>query len=334
MTSAMPFKPARVQRHPGSEARRPGSGGDTRDGQVYVYHDRSIEIAVNVAVATRRPLLLSGQSGCGKSSLALNVALSFGARYYEHVVTARSQASDLMWSVDHVQRLNDANLKKGELKPLQAYVNPGVLWWAFDPSSAQSRGQPQRIPPDSVVRDPAERSGSPEPVPSATARIRFPEAVVLIDEIDKADPDLPNNLLVPIGSLQFTVEPTGFQVIASAPPLIFITTNGERALPLTFLRRCVTLRLPTPSEKELVEIAVASFPEYGARRGLFESLAEHAMRVVEQEPAAGLASPSIAEYLDIIRACLELGLDSQHPDFEQVSRITLRKHQSAEAFDR
>jgi len=125
-------------------ARRSGSVGDRRDGLVYVYGDSKsseIVLAVNVALATGRPLLVRGPSGSGKSSLALNVARVLDYRYYEHVVTSRTVALDLLWRFDVVRRLSDA--QAGGTKPLSDYIEPGVLWWAFDPR-APARSEARR----------------------------------------------------------------------------------------------------------------------------------------------------------------------------------------------
>lgn len=305
------FQPNRVQRHDSERLPPSGAGGDDRDGKTYVYHRSDIALAVNVALATRRPLLLSGPSGSGKSSLALNVALSLGRRYYEYVVTARSEARDLLWSFDNLRRLNDAQARQGKLRDDECYIEPGVLWWAFDPESARQRGARGRLPPEQEAMDPN------------LLATDF-SAVVLIDEVDKADPDLPNNLLVPLGSLQFQVEPIRSTVTGEKAPLIFITTNGERELPRAFIRRCVALELPSPTAEELVEIAHAVIPEGDRDDALFEKVAEYVVGLSSGDDELG-AAPSTAEYLDTLRACIALSIDTEHADFSDLSRITLRK---------
>ena len=163
-------------------------------------------------------------------------------------------------------------------------------------------------------------------------------AVVLIDEIDKADPDVPNNLLVPLGSLEFRVEETnsivqsrmkpdqyeGTPTGSSATPLqqpamsnllIIITTNEERELPLAFLRRCVVYELKPPKPERLVEIAKLHLQSQGRRLG--ERDAELLLRLAKKlDELRGVADtrgnipPSTAEYLDAVRACLTLEIDS------------------------
>jgi MoxR-like ATPase len=318
------------------------AGGDSRDGRVYVYHNDNIALAVKVALVTGRPLLLGGPSGSGKSTLARNVALKLGWRYYEHVVTSRTEARDFLYRFDAIRRLNDAQVEGGLLE-VAAYIEPGVLWWAFNRNGAIRRGS-NGLPQDRWAADPSEINPASE------------RAVVLIDEIDKADVDVPNNLLVPLGSLQFSVEPVNIKVTAQtdAAPLVFVTTNRERELPLAFLRRCVTLDLDKPGPEVLVKIARAHFPrpliekirerakkktDAGAgeaeRRPLNEEelFAVVARRVLDMdtpdERAAGLP-PSTAEYIDTVRACLELGIQPGDRDFDDLARITLRKRQSVQ----
>lgn len=310
------FKPERVQRCENGEPLRAGAGGDNRDGRVYVYNDPNIPLAVNVAWATRRPLLLSGASGSGKSSLAANVARTLGWRYYEHVVTSRTEARDFLYRFDSIRRLNDAQAQK--IKDVWAYVEPGVLWWAFDHKSAAERGSLGKLPAEDHAKDP-NRLGSHE------------RAVLLIDEIDKADADVPNALLVPLGSLQFDVEDINFPVEASQPPLVIITTNGERELPQAFMRRCVTLELPDPDVKKLVEIASAVIPESKPKKRMLVAIAHYVLGQVQQEfKSSGGTKPSAAEYLDTVRACLELNLTPSSPSFDELARITLRKGQKVQ----
>src|SRR5262245_25859214 len=115
---------------------RVGQAPDQRDGRVDLLDD-DLQLAIDVALATGRPLLLRGDPGSGKSSLAAYIARQRGWHYYEHVVTSRTQAQDLLWTFDHVRRLADAqSLRRGEALDEFRYVEPGPLWWAFSPESA------------------------------------------------------------------------------------------------------------------------------------------------------------------------------------------------------
>ncbi|HEU0054654.1 MAG TPA: MoxR family ATPase, partial [Longimicrobium sp.] len=191
--------------------------GDRRDGAIYHYTPE-IVLAVRVALATGRPLLVRGPSGSGKSSLAQNIARVLGWDFVDQVITSRTQAQDLLWTVDHIRRLRDAHTN--QLGPFEAYVHPGPLWRAFDPTGARRQ---------------ADRSAATEPPPSDAAAPR--RVVVLLDEIDKADPDVPNNLLVALGSLEFLVSDLGLTVRGRREmvPLIVLTTNDERDIPDAFL---------------------------------------------------------------------------------------------------
>jgi MoxR-like ATPase len=272
-----------------SDAAASSAAGDQDEGRIYIYTPE-IELAVNVALATRRPLLLRGPSGSGKSSLAKNVAYIQGWRYYTAVISSRTQAQDLMWRFDNVLRLGDALDAKRQLGDTRSYLEPSVLWWAFDPVSAGRKGADSSAPVQ--LSDPSPWSHSAD------------RAVVLIDEIDKADPDVPNNLLVPLGSFEFRIPEIDLHVRAATPPLVMITTNDERDLPNAFIRRCVVAVLSRPSQQRLREIAMAHFgPDKLGIYGPIASLLEQTAAARERR---GQHAPSSAEYLDAIAACMEL----------------------------
>jgi MoxR-like ATPase len=263
--------------------------GDRRDGGVYVYSE-TIILAINVALAIGRPLLVHGPSGSGKSSLARSIACEMSWRYYEHVVSSRTQARDLLWQFDSIKRLSDAHVK--QLRPDAAYVNPGVLWWAFDRESARARG----VAMDNSIGIPT----AIDPCKDSTHE----RAVVLIDEIDKADPDVPNDLLVPLGSFEFSVPEIDDPVKAVHPPLVVITSNEERELPKAFVRRCVPLRIEQPDAGQLIKVAKAHFGDGHVR--LYRSIARSALKKSEWDETQG-RSTNAAEFLDAVRACLALG---------------------------
>ncbi|HEV7508135.1 MAG TPA: MoxR family ATPase [Thermoanaerobaculia bacterium] len=287
----------------------PAGPGDRRDGGVYVYDDQII-LAVRVALATGRPLLVRGPSGCGKSSLARHAARVLRWRYYEKVVTSRTQAQDLLWEVDHLRRLQDA--QAGSLRGgYQKYIRPGVFWWAFDNRGAAEQAERSR---------PDDRAGGALDPNLGDDHER---AVVLVDEIDKADPDVPNNLLVPVGSLEFQVEETGEPVktTRARAPLVVITTNDERELPAAFLRRCVELKLEVPRGDRLLKIAQEHFPE--AKEKDLKDVADRIEKAVGTESAE---PPSPAELLDTIRAVRDLKDQGLEPAWEDLLRITVWKH--------
>lgn len=262
------------------------AAGDRRDGRVYAYTEE-IELAVNLALATGRPLLVRGPSGSGKSSLAQSVAYINGWRYYEEVTSSRTQAQDLLWHFDTVHRLSDAIERGTEVEDLARYIQPGVLWWAFDPLKATA----------------LTGHGDPTPWRSTASASR---AVVLIDEIDKGDPDVPNNLLVPLGSLRFSVPDLKEEIIAKEPPFILITTNDERELPNAFLRRCVVATLKRPDRKRLLEIAALHFGQ--DTTNVYEPVADVLANVAATKERRGQPIPSTAEYLDAIAVSRKLGI--------------------------
>lgn len=264
---------------------------DVRDGSVYVYSEK-IVLTVNVAIATGRPLLIFGPPGSGKSSLASFVARTMNWNYFERVISSRIQAQDILWKFDALRRLRDA--QAGQLSDkTEAYLEPQVIWWAFDPVSATNRGIEPPIPNHIVIARP----------PGIIRDINHP-SVVLLDEIDKAEPDVPNDLLVALGSQYFRISETGCEIRSKLNPLIFITSNNEKSLPKAFLRRCIVLVLEPPDEKRLIEIARNHFPKYFKKNiKLFEEIANIVIKI---RKGTNQNSPSTAEYLDAIRACLEL----------------------------
>ena len=178
------------------------------------------------------------------------------------------------------------------------YLRPGVLWWAFDPVGATRQ--------ENRFRERAGLDALDEPAAAQPG-------VVLLDEIDKAEPDVPNNLLVPLGSLEFEVAPTGENVVAQGVPLIVVTTNEERELPPAFLRRCVETRIAPLAATHLAEIAKLHVPDADA------GVVGDAAALAEELTA------SVAEFLDLVRAAGELGIKQSDADWQDVKRAVLAR---------
>lgn len=297
--------------------------GDQSDGRGYVFNDK-IVLAVNTALATGRPLLVRGDSGVGKSSLAAAIAAQLDTpaapwHKLDRVISSRTEARDLLWEVDHLRRLQDAHDSDAKIKEQGSYVQPGILWWAFDSVSAEKQYKEAG-------------NNGPRYDGSKPGEAKKGRAVVLLDEIDKADPDLPNNLLVPIGSLKFLCEPTQEPVSANPDnaPLLVITSNDERELPAAFLRRCIELYIDLPDEDRLLDI--------GARRyaQLTKERRERVLQLIlDSKPKdwQGRARPVPAEYLDALRAVATLTENKPDADVDEllknIAPLLIWKSQSA-----
>jgi MoxR-like ATPase len=303
--TAVPFDPER--------AYRLGDRAEASEQDRYEYDDR-IVLAVNVALAAGRPLLVRGEPGTGKSSLACSVARRLGWRFYAATVSSRTTARDLLWTFDSVARLADAQARR--TRPRLAYITPGPLWWAFNPASAHHRGVADDRWDKAVAR-------GVTPAVDPAAPVTHERAVVLVDEIDKADPDVPNDLLVPLGSFTFTLD-DGPTVVAAAAPLVVLTTNEERDLPRAFLRRCVVLALEDPDTDRLRRIALRHFPDLDGTSLLDGVLAEYT-RVREERQKAFEQPPGVAELLDALAACRNLRTGPTTGDWPGLVELLLAK---------
>ena len=280
----------------------------------YVYSP-PIVLAVNVARATGRPLLVEGKPGTGKTTLAENIAAVLGWKFHAHTVTSRTRANDLMWRYDALRRLADAQAKT--LRPTEAYIEPQALWWAFDAAGAARRGAPRL--PEGV-----------SPATDPQARVESDAAVVLIDEIDKAEPDVPNDLLQALDVSRFSVDdldPPRTVQGTSGKLLMLITTNGERELPAAFVRRCVVLTLQQPSADWLVTIANQRFGRRG--QALHREIAARLMVLRRQAEENGHREPSTAEYLDAVAACRDLGISTASAEWQLLEQAVLWKRDTA-----
>jgi MoxR-like ATPase len=301
-------------------------GGDRRDGRVYAY-TQDIVLALQVALITSRPLLLSGPPGCGKSSLAGYVARNLGFAYYEYVVTDDSNPRDLLWRMDVIRRLNDAqtgSLRKGSNghTPLLDYIEPGPLWWALNPGSARHRN----LDPAEFAKLARAELRAPQLLPDHEPT--RPGAVLLIDEIDKADSTFCNGLLVPLGSRQFSIAGVDAPVFATADqppysPLVIITTNNETELPEAFVRRCVALPIPRPAAHQLVDAALLHYPDLSDRTDVVMKVRTIAQRFeTEAESASGT---STAEFLDLVGTLRALPIELDSDEWTLLQRLVVEK---------
>jgi MoxR-like ATPase len=323
---------------------------DDRPGLAEQYHqfDPESALAIRAALAARRPLLVRGEPGVGKTQLAAAAAYVLKRPLVSKVVDSRTESRDLMWEFDAIMRLADAQIaaflsekdcahEPGE-KPTREfsgealrkrlaignYVRPGPFWWAFDWEDA---------------REQADRTQTPFPPCDPPADSRN-GCVVLIDEIDKAELDVPNGLLEALGSGRFTPFGRAKPVeVRGQPPLVVITTNEERILPNAFLRRCLVLELKLPHDDpgliaRLVERAKVHFPRKATdSEALFRNAAEllaRDRRIALERNLTPL--PGQAEYLDLLRAVFHLERDSgARPEaiLESVANYAVRKFEQA-----
>jgi MoxR-like ATPase len=299
--------------------------------QGYVYGPE-LRRAIRVALATERPLLLRGAPGTGKTTMARDLAKnllgaggpSAGADYYQEVVTSRTEARDLEWRFDTILRLAETQLeaKRARVELAENYVEPRALWWAFSPDTARARGARPGKPAEHPADDPI-AGGSSNDRP----------AVVLIDEIDKAEPEVANDLLEPFDVKTFRVAETGAAVTKQRDVVLIVTTNDERDLPAAFLRRCVVHELTRPDATTLQKIARSHFgtalddAEVAAMIARVESLAKEA-------ELANLRQPGIAEFLDALRAIRVLAPEQtagwtpqqKKDEWDAITRLAMWKH--------
>jgi MoxR-like ATPase len=287
----------------------------------YLFADE-IAIAVDVALATNRPLLVSGPPGSGKSTLAQAVAGLHDWSYLKHTLTSRSRLEDLTGEIDQLQRLHDAQAvaaTRKELLPDWAYQKPGLFWWGFNPESAKNRGRTR-----SEISPLSDRFIE---LPYPGHQGKNHGVVILLDEIDKAEPDIPNDLLDPLDQRRFR-PPIGDDVIAEEGLSVFviITTNGERELPPAFLRRCAFLELQSPDVESMVSIAAHHFPKQSkTHAALFATVADRFLRVQDDAVQLEHRPPGTSEFLDAVRACIELNKTPEHPIWQQIELATLKK---------
>src|SRR5258705_619338 len=228
--------------------------------EIYVSTD-DLTLAVNAAITLQRPLLVKGEPGTGKTMLAVEVAKALGRPLFQWHIKSTSKAQQGLYEYDAVSRLRDSQLGQEKVHDIANYIKKGPLWEAFE---------------------------SPAP------------AVVLIDGIDKADIEFPNDLLRELDRMEFYVYETQTLVRARQRPAILITSNNEKELPDAFLRRCFFHYIRFPDRETMERIVGVHFP------GLKKSLLREALEVFfEVREVPGLKKkPSTSELLDWLKLLL------------------------------
>jgi MoxR-like ATPase len=220
-----------------------------------------LELAVNAAVTLGRPLLIKGEPGTGKTRLAEEVARSLGRPLHEWHVKSTTRAQQGLYEYDAVSRLRDSQLGDARVADVSHYIVKGTLWRAFEDAE---------------------------------------QSVLLIDEIDKADIEFPNDLLRELDRMEFYVYETRQTVRARHRPIVIITSNNEKELPDAFLRRCFFHYIRFPDAATMTSIIEVHYP--GLKRALLKEALEAFYRIRE---VPGLKKkPSTSELLDWIKLLL------------------------------
>jgi len=226
----------------------------------YVATD-DLSIAVNASIALERPLLVKGEPGTGKTELARQVADALGLPMIEWNIKSTTKAQQGLYEYDAVSRLRDSQLGDPKVNDVKNYIKPGKLWQAFQ---AEDR------------------------------------VLLLIDEIDKADIEFPNDLLQELDRMEFHVYETGELVKARQRPVVIITSNNEKELPDAFLRRCFFHYIQFPDAPTMAKIIDVHFPD------IKQQLVEAALtQFYELRETPGLKKkPSTSEVLDWLKLLL------------------------------
>jgi len=223
----------------------------------YVATD-DLRMAVNAAVALKRPLLIKGEPGTGKTMLAEEVAAGLGMRLIQWHIKSTTKTRQGLYEYDAVSRLRDSQLGDGRVQDIANYIKKGKLWEAFEADE---------------------------------------QVVLLIDEIDKADIEFPNDLLVEIDRMEFFVYETGETIKARHRPVIIITSNNEKELPDAFLRRCFFHFINFPDRDTMRQIVDVHYPN------IKQSLVNEALEVFfDVREIPGLKKkPSTSELIDWLK---------------------------------
>ncbi|MGB3627195.1 MAG: MoxR family ATPase [Henriciella sp.] len=235
-----------------------------------------LRVAVNAAIALERPLLVKGEPGTGKTVLAIEVAKALGVPLIEWHIKSTTKAQQGLYEYDAVSRLRDGQMGDERAKDVSNYIKKGKLWEAF------------------------------------TAKER---PILLIDEIDKADIEFPNDLLQELDRMEFYVYETDETIKAKQRPIVIITSNNEKELPDAFLRRCFFHFIKFPDEQTMNEIIDVHYP------GIKQKLVKDALTTFYsmREVPGMKKKPSTSELLDWLKLLMNEDVDletlrEQDPD--------------------
>jgi MoxR-like ATPase len=283
--------------------------------------------AVTMAYMAGRPLLLRGEPGCGKSQLARAVAQTLGWPLLSKVINARCEPEDLLYRLDAVARLAKAQIlprdsDAGEALAPENFLLPEILWWALSPFNAQKRFDAAK-----------EHCGSGCDY-GANAAVPFDSekgCVVLLDEMDKADAEVPNSLLEVFSLGGFSLPYGGGCVTVEGVkrPLLIITTNEERELPAAFVRRCLVHQMNPPRdglEAFFRERVRAHYTSDEVSDAVLDESIGILIRDRSKMKALDLPLPGLAELLDLLRAIVEMGKGTDVDEMKGLSRFAFEKY--------
>ena len=256
-----------------------------------------LTLAVNASITLERPLLVKGEPGTGKTELARQIADSLSLPIIEWNIKSTTKAQQGLYEYDAVSRLRDSQLGDERVKNIKNYIKKGKIWEAFEANS---------------------------------------KAVLLIDEIDKADIEFPNDLLQELDKMEFFVYETGETIRATNRPIVIITSNNEKELPDAFLRRCFFHFIKFPEKEILEEIVKVHFPK--VKKNLLDAALSQFFEVRE---VPGLKKkPSTSEMLDWLKLLLveELEADDLKMDGKNIlpklHGALLKNEQDVHLFER
>jgi MoxR-like ATPase len=219
---------------------------------------KDLQLAVNAAITLERPLLIKGEPGTGKTMLAEELAASLGTDLIQWHIKSTTKAQQGLYEYDAVSRLRDSQLGDDRVHDIGNYIVKGKLWQAFEAGN---------------------------------------RPILLIDEIDKADIEFPNDLLLELDKMEFFVYETQERVVAKVRPIVIITSNNEKELPDAFLRRCFFHYIKFPTPEEMQQIVDVHFPD------LKKKLLDEALKAFfEIRDVPGLKKkPSTSELIDWLK---------------------------------